>query len=291
MKLKSLVCLLLPIAFSASLAQQSREVKLEQLKNRTDVKVTEVEKDILKLEYPNGKVLYKNIADYKPPTTYNPQPTYDSTIIDLTTIDTTLYYRKYSYWQEVPLGSGPNSFLLVGDVNNNKMPELYGQMKDYTTDYTDIVIFEMNHQGTFDSVYSYDSTVIARSIYDIDKDGNDETHIIRHYLDSVDTNSYNLVNQFLFFKKSTDTSLAKDLSFIFEPWRSNNSQQNDNRFGDWDGDSYTDQIFMRVCCPPSFYIFEYNQSVQNFDSVYFFDYTSIDLDVEGFAIDDFDNDG
>lgn len=293
MKIKILAFLTMIVLISTSLAQQSREEKLEQLKSRNDIKITEIENDIIKIEFPNGKVIYKNVSDYRSPVTDNLiySPTYDSTIIDLTTIDTTLYYQKYSFWQEVPLGSGPNSFLLVGDVNNNKLPELYGQMKDYTTDYTDIVIFEMNHQGTFDSVYSYDSTVIAKSIYDIDKDGNDETHIIRHYLDSVDTNSYNLVNQFLFFKKSTDTSLAKDLYFVFEPWRSNNSQQNDNRFGDWDGDSYTDQIFMRVCCPPSFYIFEYNQSIQNFDSVYFFDYTSIDLDVEGFAIDDFDDDG
>jgi hypothetical protein len=291
----TILILFIPIIITYSVfPQQSREEKLRQLKSRDDIKVTEVEKDILRLEYPNGKVLYKNIGDYKPPTTNNQltySPTYDSTIIDLTIIDTTLYYQKYSFWQEVPVGSSDNSFLLVGDVNKNKHPELYGRMKDYATDYTDIVIFEMNQQSTFDSVYRYDSTVFARSIYDIDKDGNDETHIIRHYLDSVDTNTYNLVNQFLFFKKSADSSLATNLSFIFEPWRSNNSQQDDNYFGDWDGDEYTDQIFERLCCPPSIYIYEYNPSTPNFDSVYYYDYTSIDLDVEGFAIEDFDNDG
>ena len=239
-------------------------------------------------------MLYKNIADYKYPessikTTYS--PTYDSTIIDLTTIDTTLYYQKYKFWQEVPVGNGITNFLLVDDVNNNGLPELYGQMKNYTTDYSDIVIFERNLLGGFDSVYRYDSTIIARSIFDIDKDGNDEAYIIGYYLDSVDTNTYNLVNQFIFYRKYADTSLAQNLFFKFEPWRSNNSQQNDNQFGDWDNDPYADQIFIRLCCPPSVYIFEYNSSIQNFDSVYFYDYTSIDLEFGGFAIDDFDQDG
>src|SRR3972149_4577116 len=85
---------------------QSREEKVQQLLRREDVKVTELEKDLLKIEYPNGKVLYKNIADYQNPVssiqhpvTYSPN--YDSTIIDLTTIDTMLYYHKYSFWQEV----------------------------------------------------------------------------------------------------------------------------------------------------------------------------------------------
>ncbi len=296
MKMNSIlfVCCLLIVFGSLSFAQMSREEKLQQLKSRSDIKVTEIEKDILKIEYPHGKVLYKNIGNYQPPTTNSQQPmyspTYDSTIINLTTIDTTLYYDKYSFWQEVLLGRDFNDFLLVGDVNNNNFPELYGQSKDYNSEPSDVVIMEMNSNGGLDSVYSYDSTIIARSIFDIDKDGNVETHIIRHNIDSVDTNTYNLVNQFLFFNKSTDSSLAQKLSFKFEPWRSNNSQQNDNYFGDWDGDEYTDQIFIRLCCPPSIYIYEYNPSIPNFDSVYFFDYTAINLEFGGFAIDDFDQD-
>ena len=46
---------------------QSREEKVQQLLRREDVKVTELEKDLLKIEYPNGKVLLKNIADYQHP--------------------------------------------------------------------------------------------------------------------------------------------------------------------------------------------------------------------------------
>jgi hypothetical protein len=57
--------------FGQLAASGGKEEKFLQLKNRGDIsqrdgfpKATEVEKDLLKLEYPNGKVMYKNIADY-----------------------------------------------------------------------------------------------------------------------------------------------------------------------------------------------------------------------------------
>ncbi|MCH8033565.1 MAG: T9SS type A sorting domain-containing protein [Bacteroidetes bacterium] len=271
-------------------AQQTRDEKLAQLKQRDGVKVTEVEKDIIKIEYSNGKVMYKNIADYQHPVSgiqINYSPTYDSTIIDLRYIDTTLYYYKYSFWQEVPLGKDFNDFLLVGDINNNSLPELYGQMKDYTTELTDVVIMEMNSIGEFDSVYSYDTTIIARSIYDIDKDGMDEVHLLRHVVDTV---TQWQITSFPFYRKSNDTTLAKELSFVFQP-RDSNSQQNDNFFGNWDGDEFTDHIFIHPSPPPRINIYEYNPSIPNFDSIYSYDYTPINLEFGGFAIEDFDQDG
>jgi len=65
------ICCLLFIVGSFSYAQISREEKLLQLKNRDDIKVTEIEESLLKIEYPNGKVLIKNIADYQNPATSN----------------------------------------------------------------------------------------------------------------------------------------------------------------------------------------------------------------------------
>ncbi len=56
------VCCLLFVVSSFVLAQ-SKEEKLQQLKTRSDIKVTEIEPNILKLEYPGGKVRYKNITD------------------------------------------------------------------------------------------------------------------------------------------------------------------------------------------------------------------------------------
>ena len=293
MKLTLVSCLLFVVC-STSLAQnryETKEEKLEQLKTRSDIKVTEIQKDILKLQYPNGKVLYKNIGYYKPitdqqqPTTYS--PTYDSTIIDLTTIDTTLYYYKYKFWQEVNIGSPETKPPLVGDVNNNGLFEIYGQKKEYlSSDFSNyIVCMEMNDLGRFDSVYSYDSTRTALSIYDIDKDEMNELHLRRF---SDDDTVYG-GNSYLFFNKLSDSSLATELSIIFYPFPENNQLDNIT-FGDWDSDEFTDQIFIRDCCPPSIYVYEYNLLDHNFDSVYQFDYSSLDLEYGGFSVGDFDQD-
>ena len=136
----------LVIVISGFIFSQTKEEKIQQLKSRSDIKVTEVEKDILKLEYPNCKVLYKNIGNYQKQVSSNQQPvyspTYDSTIIDLTTIDTTLYYHKYSYWQEVPIHNWDFECLRIGDVNNNGKPELYGARKFFQSDFEPITIYE-----------------------------------------------------------------------------------------------------------------------------------------------------
>jgi hypothetical protein len=281
------ISLLIVAASSLTFSQtnyKSREEKLQQLKNREDIKVTEVQKDLLKLEYPKGKVLYKNIGDYQPESsslkklTYS--PTYDSTIIDLTNIDTTLYYQKYSYWQEVPLGNFRT--LLVGDVNNNGRPELYGQMKDYSTDYTDIFTYELNQQGNFIPVYKYDSTVVAEIIFDVDKNINNELRLMQNNPFTLPGKQYN------FYKKETDTSLAKNLFFVFAPYDTN-FQQNDNYFGDWDGDDFTDQIFYTL--DQHINIFEYSPVQINFNEVYRYDHSQLDVYYGGFSLGDFDQDG
>lgn len=266
---------------SISNAQYTREEKLQQLKMREDIKVTEISKNIIKIEYPSGRVKYKNIGDYEPEPASRIvySPTYDSTVIDLNNIDTTLYYQKYSYWQEVPLGNFRT--LLVGDVNNNGRPELYGQMKDYTTDYTDIYAFEMNQQGDFNPAFSYDTTVIARTIYDVDKDGNKELLLIRN-LDSIYPG-----NSYRFYQKKLPNNLADSLFFIFYPFGTVH-QQNDNYFGDWDGDTFTDQIFITISA--NINVFEFNESIPNFDSVYQFDHSQLDVYYGGFSIGDFDQD-
>ena len=55
--------------------------------------------------------------------------------IDPTTIDTTIYTGRYTYWTTVPVSNGIGGPLLVGDLNRNGKPEVYGGFKDYTTDY------------------------------------------------------------------------------------------------------------------------------------------------------------
>ena len=142
--IKILVCLSIIFLVSTTPAQQSRKEKLQELKNRSEVNVTQLERDLLKLEYPSGKVLIKNIADYKQQTNSHKQnysPTYDSTLIDLRYIDTTIYHHKYQYWQEVPIHNWDFECLRIGDVNKNGRVELYGSRKYFWSDFEPVTIY------------------------------------------------------------------------------------------------------------------------------------------------------
>src|SRR5690554_3619214 len=240
-----IVCCLL-FAVSISFAQYTREEKLQQLKSRGDIKVTEVGKDILKIEYPHGKVLYKNVGDYIPETekiiTYS--PTFDSTIIDLTTIDTTLYYHKYNFWQEVPISNGDFDYVRIADVNNNDKAELYGMRKFFATpinEWEPVTVYELNEQGSFDSIYQYDSIYTTRNIYDVDKDGGLEVVLLGSLYDER------------FFSKESDSSLATIVSFSFNPDLP--YQLDDPTLGVFDSDQKTDLVFDKAS---NVYIFEYN---------------------------------
>ena len=281
---KIFICCLLFVVSSLVIAQNSKDEKLQQLKNRGDIKVTEVEPNLLKLEYPNGKVLYKNIADYQYPESDIQQqvysPTFDSTIIDLTTIDTTLYYQKYKFWQEVPLHNWDFECLRISDVNNNGRPELYGARKFFQSDFEPITIYELNNSEIFEDVFQYDSVFRARSIYDVDQDGKEEVLLTLPPL-------FGIGSQQRFFAKDSDSSLATTLNFIFKPDLP--YQLDDPTLGEFDGDQKTDLVFDKAS---NVYIFEYNPIINNFDSVFHFLVPdSIDLGVGGYSIGDFDLDG
>ncbi|MBK7379159.1 MAG: VCBS repeat-containing protein [Ignavibacteriales bacterium] len=276
---KILVCCLLFLVGSFSFAQskyQTKEEKLQQLKTREDIKVTEVEKDLLKLEYPSGKILYKNISDYQSPITDNLDysPTFDSTIIDLTTIDTTLYYQKYNFWQEVYISNADFNYVRIADVNNNGKPELYGFRKFFWSDLEPVTVYEINEQSSFDSIYQYDSIYITRNIYDVNNDGELEVQLWSSQYDDR------------FFSKDSDSSLATTVSFNFNPDLP--YQLDDPTLVEFDGDQKTDLVFDKAS---NVYIFEYNPIINNFDSVYHFQVPDpIDLGVGGYSIGDFDLD-
>jgi len=288
-----LVLSLLMIAASGLTYSQSnystKAEKMQQLKTREDIKVTEVQKDILKLEYLNGKMLYKNIDDYSQrdlrkaessslqKLTYS--PTFDSTIIDLTTIDTTLYSQMYSYWQEVPLTNFDFSHILVGDVNNNGKTELYGARKFFETPTEPICIYELDDLDVFKFKYQYDAVRISWNIFDLDKDGQTDVHFLGYPGDQR------------FFSKENDSSYATLFHTSFIPYDST-YQVNDATLGDFDGDQKTDLLFAGGAGRGSMHIFEYNAVTNNFDSVYRYQIVETgQLEVSGFSVSDFDLDG
>ena len=271
-------------------AQESKvEEKLERLRSSKDVKVTEVEKDIIKIEYPSGKTKVKNIAEYvQTETTLNKSATFETTTINLRTIDTTLYHQKYKFWQEVSISSDSDP-VVIADVNRNGFPEIYGIQKEYYGNYSGVTVMEINEQGKFKKVFSYDSTLAIKSIYDVDKDGKEEVSVLKLFIDvKPDTNDYNSWWQYPYFTKVSDTSLATEYSFVFEP-KKKGGQQEDHRYGDWDGDNKTDMILNIL--EQGVNIYEYNSACNNFDSLYYYDYDPLNFYYRGFAQGDFDEDG
>jgi hypothetical protein len=290
---KILVCSLLFAASSFLIAQSSeggREEKLQQLKSREDVKVTGIETGILRLEFPNGETLYKNIADfqrntnnYQQPTTYY-SPNYDSTIIDLRYIDTTLYYHKYRFWQEVPTFNWDFDHIMIGDVNKNEKTELYGSRKFFWTEQEPVTVYELNELDTFEFVYQYDSVLISWNTYDVDNDGMEEVHLGMG-------GTWGVTPDQRFFSKPTDTSLATQLNFTFIPY-DGSYQMNDITLGDFDEDQYTDLLFAKGAGGRDIHIFEYNPFTNTFDSVYRFAvYEDPPNANSGFSVGDFDLDG
>jgi hypothetical protein len=206
------------------------------------------------------------LADYKYPASSIPHsggqqpeysPTFDSTIIDLTTIDTTLYYHKYSFWQEVPIHNWSFDYIRAGDVNNNGKTELYGSRKFFWSDYEPVTVYELNEAGRFDSVFQYSQESRVRNIYDVTGDGQLELH-----LQPVVRLPVRIFSAKIFSKPST-TSLATELNFTFSPYPEQFPSLIIKRLGDFDGDGYTDLLFSRSSTP-YVYIFEYNPVYKQF---------------------------
>ncbi|MCZ7601893.1 MAG: T9SS type A sorting domain-containing protein [Melioribacteraceae bacterium] len=272
-------------------SQVTVKEKVEYLKQQSELKITEIEKDIIKIEYPGGKTKIKYIGDYiQLETNLNKSATFAITEIDLTTIDTSLYHHKYKFWQEVNIGEHTDP-LIIADINRNGFAEIYGIQKEYYGDYSDVTVMEINEQGKFNKIFFYDSTIQILSISDIDKNGLYEVNLRRRVSEETpDPQWLDSWWQHLYYEQPTATSFANTLSFVFEPDKVLD-QQEDHVFGDWDGDNHTDQIFVNITTNSSINIYEYNPVINNFDSVYGYDFDSQNFYYRGFAVGDFDEDG
>ncbi|RKY93765.1 MAG: hypothetical protein DRQ13_09070, partial [Ignavibacteriae bacterium] len=151
-------------------SQTSVEEKLEWIKSRGDIKVTEStiggENDIYCLEYPDGMIQYFNLGK----TESHQTDSIPTTVIETWNVDTMLYKDIYYFWQEVLVATSKGYELVIGDANKNGFPEIYGYKKDYEDPpiFRPVNIFEMNSSGNFSNKFIYpDSVVAVRGLYDI----------------------------------------------------------------------------------------------------------------------------
>ncbi len=74
--------------------------------------------------------------------------------IDPTTIDTNRFTGWFKYRTTLPLSNGFGSPLIVGDIDRNGKPEVYGIFKSYTSDF-ESHIYEVDSSGILSLLYNY----------------------------------------------------------------------------------------------------------------------------------------
>jgi hypothetical protein len=253
-------------------SQTTKEEKLEWLKSRDDIKVTERNNDTYRFEYPDGRIQHFYLGKTE---TYQTD-TIPTTVIETWNIDTTLYHEMYSFWQEVPVATGSRYQLTIGDINENGYPEIYGHVKDYDDPLSrrPVHIFEMDSTGLFVDKFIYgDSITAAQRIYDIDYDSNEELYLdMNHGL-------------YGFYKKEQHDELPIKVDFIFSLYT---GQHDGPSFGDFDKNGIIDFVFYNNS-PDKTIICEYNETINNFELVTEFVYQTGFY--QGYAVGDFDLDG
>ncbi len=264
---------------SLCLAQQNtfnKEAELYKFVDRGG-KVEETSPNVYKLTYPDGLSRVFNL-NRKENTNENLEGV-DTTIINIWEIDTTKYAHKFSFWQKVGLVDDNFGTVIVEDLNNNGLPELYGYSKFSRTlvpGAGPVEIYEMNNDGIYDSIFSYDSnTIFVQGMGDIQGTGCKEIHIrTRDTLNGK------------FYRGDSLDPLPVNFDFIFyyHP-----NQIHDMTFGDFDYNNVTDCAFVDGSNPSSVIISEYDKDQNNFVTKY--QYIPEDDVPSGFAIDDFDEDG
>jgi len=252
-------------------AQQATVEKLQQLKSRNDLIVTEVEKDLYRIENKlTGGAFLENFSEKA---TYNFTANTDSMVIEIFSIDTSKYSDMYIHWLDINIS---NSFygLLINDLNSNGLTELYGDRSLYNSNSLSPGIFELDQIGEiFNQIFTYpDTTLTPKAFYDIDNDGFTEMLMKR--------NDGGLGGA-IFFKQSDLNSLP--VMPYFEYPKALNKQINFSVFEDFDKDGKVDFAYQAL--GKTIYIAEFNPAITNFDSIYSF--TSINY-VGNISIGDLD---
>ncbi len=201
---------------------------------------------------------------------------FNTTIINVWEIDTTLYANKFLFWQKVGIVNDFEGLVFVDDININGLLELYGLTQVNFPFGGQVEVLEQDIHGIFHSVHSYDSTsLFVQGIGDVDSDGRKEVHIR-----ATDTLNGK------FYKSDSLGALPTTFDFIF--YYTPNQIQ-DMNFGDFDKNYVTDCAFVDGSNPSKVIISEFKDTLNNFTTL--FEYPTEGDIPSGLSIGDFDLDG
>lgn len=267
MKLSMSMLMLISLAIGQTEALQSL---FNQSKYR-GIKISSgVENEII-IEKPDDEVLHKRL-NY--PTQYTLQKsTIDSIGFDVRTLDTSLYSGKYQFWRETPVGKN-SSYLIIGDINNNGKPELYGHEKPYSEGLeVTPVIYELSADNNFIKKHQYPNNVYPYdNIEDIDNDGDNE--LVMHS-----------IGKKIIYKKPSINEFPTQLFSMFQ--RRSNLSVKGLLFDDFDNNGKKDVAYWNGL---EVYIDEFNPSTEQFDTIFAYkpiahtggkNFTAGDFDMDG----------
>jgi len=224
----------------------------------------------ISIDLPNG-VTRKKLLEYSANNALS-IGSIDSTILDVRTLDTSIFASKYTLWRELPVGATMNWEPVIGDVNNNGLPEVYGHEKFYsTTDPPPAVIYELDSLGHFTKIFHYADTIYTpQAIVDLTNDGDQEIIM------NGETRS-------MVFRQDSASRLPVHYATKFGRFHSTAHRP---QVVDFDNNGKKDVVYTS-----DLYVIieEYDSSSNTFDSVY--SHYSASNGVGGFSIGDFDADG
>lgn len=281
-----LLIFLLQISLSA---QTSLEKESKRIKDNPNIKLNYIGINRVSVNYYNMQTKVFNLGR-----SVKQKPQFDSIprfVFDLGQVDTSLFNFKFKFDQEIPIGTTWQSPVL-GDLNNNGRVEYYGIKKGYYTGFSEVYCYEQNQNGIFTEVYKYPSnTLVGYNIYDVDRDGQKELHLIALHQEPIDSITVVKVMDQTFYKKPTEDSIANRFFFDYNIYTHDllNGQLNNFTFGDFDKDSITEAIYYGIA-PQTIHLVKFNKNLLTFDSL--LTYPTINNEyVVGFTVGDFDMDG
>ena len=247
----------------------NKEAELQRFVERGG-KVEEISPNIYKLIYRDGTQRVFNLNTLTNQNGYTEG--FDTTIINVWEIDTTLYANKFKFWQRVNLVNYIDGPVPVEDINQNSLLEMYGRTRVTFPLGGQVDILEQDKQGIFHTVYYYDYTsVFVQGVGDVNSDGIKEIHL--RTTDTLNGKFYKAESLGLF-------PTTFDFIFYYYP----DGQINNLTIGDFDKNEISDCVFIDW---PIILIATYDSSINNFSQV--FEHSVNDYS-SGFGIGDFDQD-
>ncbi len=202
-------------------------------------------------------------------------------------IDTSRYAGWYRYWAQVPLSNGIGGSLVVGDVNNDHLTEVYGAYRDFGTP----VAFR---------IYGVDTSGQAALLHDYGLNGGISTRLLDADANGLSELADQRGDTMFFFEQPNVSSLPTIRKFIHIMFQyPGTAIWTRVQFGNLDNDTCMDFLF-RGTTPDSTpsrwhygtYVAEYNNIVNNFQRVWSADFPPWGSSaIGGYITGDFDSDG